>query len=481
MITITIAGADRTSFVPWPTLRIENILTQQVDRCVFTVKNEVGYAPSVGANVIITDGGTRVFGGMIVRRSQVSSVPGSVEYNVECSDYTRILDQHLVAETYQNMTVNEIIADIVTQFLPAGFTTSQVDCDTTVDYVQFKHEQVSSCLKQLADLVGYDWYVDYFMDIYFKSPNAETAPIEIEDDNGTYDNESLVIRLDDSQLRNSIVVKGGEYAGAEFTASVRADGKQITFNLPYKYENFAATLTGKPLDLGIDYIDNPDSYDALYNFQEKLLRFKQADRPNQNATLSFSGNPLLPVNVRYRDSALIAAQAASDGVGDGEYEFVIIDKSINSQVAARQRAAAEIRTYGETLSEGEFVTETAGLKAGMKIRVNSVDRNIDEYFIINRVTSKMPSPTVMIYEISLITTKTMDFIAIMKKLLRAENKNIVLDDGLLLDLTESRNESILFTVQTTVQALDYAVEWVLGPQVPTGTKRVFIVGGGRLS
>lgn len=482
MVNITIAGADRTTYVQFPSLRIENILTKQVDRCTFTLENKVGYAPAIGAQVIITDGSTRVFGGVIVRRTQLSASYGSVSYTIECSDFTRILDQKLVSETYERMTVNEIIDDLVANWLPSGFTTIQTDCNVAVDYIQFKYEPISECLRQLAELVNYDWYIDYFMDIYFKSPIAETAPFDIEDDNGTYDNKSLVIRLDNSQMRNSIVVRGGEYAGAEFTASIRMDGKQTTVTLPYKYENFEATLTGKPLDLGIDYIDNPDSYDALYNFNEKLLRFKSGDRPNQNSTLSFSGNPLLPVIVTYRDDNLIAAQAAVEGVGDGEYQYLIVDKSINTQIAARQRAAAEIKTYGETLSEGEFVSEISGLKSGQRIYINSASRAIDDHFIINRVTSTMPDPSSMVYNVSLITTKTMDFISIMKKLLVADNKNIIVNAGEILDLSQTVNESILFTAQATVQALNYAVQFVLGGPnyIPTGTKRVFTVGGGRL-
>lgn len=482
-VLVTITGIDRTSYVVWQSLRIDNNLTKQVDRCTFKIRNTLGYAPVVGGEVVVTDNGTRVFGGVIVRRTQNSPAVTTVEYNVECSDYTRILDQHLLAETYENMTVGEIITDIAASHLPAGFTTMAVDCDVTVDYIQFKYEPVSDCLRQLAELVGYDWYIDYYMDIYFKSPLANLAPVDVEDDNGTYDNESLIIRLDNSQMRNSILVRGGEYAGTEFTASVRADGKQIVFNLPYKYQDFEATLTGHPLNIGIDYIDSADSYDALYNFTEKLLRFKPDDRPNQNATLSFSGKPMLPVVVRYRDQSLIAATRTAEGVGDGVYEYLVVDKSINTQVAARQRAQAEIDTYGETVSEGEFDTETSGFKAGQRVLINSVIRNINEHFIINRVTSTMKTPNSMRYQVSLITTKTMDFIAIMKKLLLAETKKIIIGDDELLDLSESVAESILFTATTTVQAVDYAVEWVLGDDTytPTGFKRVFTVGGGRLS
>lgn len=485
MVTITIGGVDKTSSVDWNSLRIENVLTKQVDKCSFRIMTHQGnyYRPVIGKEVIVTDTGTRVFGGLIVRATNKSDAVGVVHWEVECVDYSRLLDQYLIAETYENMTVNEIIADIALNWLPAGFTTVQVDCSVTVDYIQFKYEPPSECLRQLADLTGHDFYVDYYKDIYFKSPQSTPAPFDITDDSGTYDNKSLVIRSDNSQMRNSILVRGGEYEGTKFTASMRADGKQIVFNLPYKYKEFSATLTGNPLNLGVDYIDPADSYHALYNFNEKLLRFKETDKPSQDATLSFSGKPLLPVVVRVSDSVAIAETQAAEGQGDGVYEYLVVDKSINTQVAARERAAAEIQTYGETLSEGDFDTETAGLHAGMRITIDSDMRDVHEDYIINRVTSTMQTPDTMIYAISLITTKSLDYITVMKKLLMAENKRIIITDDELLNLSESESESILFTATTTVQALDYPVEWVLGgpTYTPTGFKRVFTIGGGRLS
>lgn len=484
-MTITINAVDVTDKIIATSFRIDNILTQQVDRCTFTIRNKYGETitkPSVGSEVIVTDGADRLFGGVIVRRTDVSDTYGLVDYDIECSDYTRILNQKLVAETYVNMTVEEIISDFVVNWVVGTtFTMNQVECNITINQIQFNYEPVSECIKRLAEIVGYEWYVDYFKDIYFKEPAAETAPFEVDDSNGTYIDGSLTIRRDNSQLRTSIIVRGGEYKGIEFTASLRLDGKQTTVNLPYKYSDFDATLTGRPLSLGIDGIDDADDFDALYNFQEKTLKFKDSDRPSQNATLSFSGKPHRPVILKYSDPIAVAAVLAAEGFGDGKYEYVVIDKSINSLVAARERAAAEIRTYGETLSEGEFETITAGLKAGMQIRVNVPARSLDEYFIVNKVTTVMKGGTSPYYKVSLITTKTMDYISILKKLLLKDNKALETEEGVQIDLAESILETITLTENVTVQAVNYATEWVLGPMTPTGTQRVFVVEGGRLA
>lgn len=495
-MTVTINSIDRSDFVLWNTLRVENLLTSQVDTCSFIISNfgDHIFKPTVGKSVVVANGATTIFGGVIVRVTEKSPSYGVIYYEVQCSDYTRVLDQHLVAETYENQTVQAIITDIITNHAPAGFTTTQVSCTVVLKTIQFKYEPVSACLKQLAELVGYDWYVDYAKDIFFKDPAENLASFDVEDDTGTYEKDSLVIRRDNSQTRNSVIVRGGEYLGSTFTASVRADGKQFTFNLPYRYSGFGATLTGNPLTIGVDNIDDPDSYHALYNFQEKVLRFKETDRPNVNATLSFFGAPYLPVIVKYKDQARIDAMFSAEAQGDGKYEYLVVDKSINSKEAARDRARAEISTYGDTLSEGEFVTETAGLLAGQTIRINSASRGINETFVVNRVTTSMKTPNDPIFSISLITTKTMNFISIMKKLLLAENKKIDINENEVLDLVESADEvinigesvssSLVHNPQTetvtlaetfTAQSLNYGVQFVLGPQTPSTTKRVFLL------
>lgn len=503
MVSLIIHGIDRTSQIQWDSLRIENILTKQVDRCTFKIwaYGDRTFRPVVGREVIITDGSTRVFGGLIVRVSATGLDYPKTEYSVECMDYTRLLDQHLVAETYENMTIEAIISDILANFTPGSITDGGVDCLTVIDYIQFKYEPVSDCIRQLAEIVGFDWYVDYFKVLYFQSPTTVPASVEVTDSGGIYDINSLIIRKDTSQLRNSIIVRGGEYLGTQFTASIRADGKRKTYELPYKFTDFKIRVGGVTQNVGIDNIDDPATKDALYNFNEKIIKWRDDNRPVDQTTLSFSGKPHLPVIVKLKDQSKInAIYSAESTLGDGKYEYLVIDKSINTKEGARERALAEIRSYGETLSEGEFMTETAGLAAGQRILVNSASLSVNEYFVINRVVTTMQDLDSMRYRVSLVSTKTMDFISILKKILLAENKKIEIKEGEVLDLVEAADETITLTdvlasslshnpqsetitlgESFTAQALNYAVTFRYGPLAPTGTQRIFVLDGSRLA
>lgn len=501
-LQLTIGGVDRTSKIESNSLKITNVLTNKRDTASFSILSHSGdtFEPTIGREVIIYDGATKIFGGLITEIDSNSlAKQGPVRHNVQCQDYTRLFDKKLVPDSFRNKTANEIIQSLKDLYFPSGFTINNVDAPVLISYVAFNYKPLAKCLEELAQSINYDWYIDYDKDIHFFAKEAETAPFDLTDSNGNYRTDTLVIRKDNTQIRNSIVVRGGEYLGENFTAEIEANGTDFIFNLPYKFTDFNASLTGQRLNVGVDYLDNPDEHDALYGFSEKILRFKEADVPSAGAVLRAGGKPNLPVIVKLKSQAHINAMISAEG-GDGVYEYLIEDRSINSKEGARQRAKAEILAYAQTLSEGEFITEVSGLRAGQKINIQSTLRNINEDFIINKVTISQFGPDSLVYAVSLITTRTFDLIDILQRLLLESTKKIVINEGEVVDLVESYDEDITVseTVTTstshnaqtetvtinetfTAQSIDYQVQFVVGSSyAPSGTKRQFNLNGSRL-
>lgn len=424
-IAITIAGTDRTTRVEKDSIVIQNILTRKRDKCNFSILHNPTYAftPTVGQEVIITLDGTRVFAGVIVGLEQETTSYKLVRWKVECEDYTRLLDRKLVTGAFENQTIDQIMTSLASSYFPTGFTTGGVNAPVTVKYVNFSYKPLSKCIELLADYAGYDWYVDYNKVLYFFKQSSVNAPVDIEDDNGSHIYESLRIRRDNSQVRNSIVVRGGEYLGNTYTAEIDCNGVDFVFPLPYKFSDFQATLTGQSLNLGVDPIDNPDLFDALYNFQEKIIKFRESRKPSVGSLLKAFGRPYLPVIIKLQDTNSIATFSADEG-GDGVYEYLILDKTIKTKEGARQRARAELNTYATTLSEGEFQTHMTGFRAGQRVLINSTTRSLNEQFIVNKVTLKQFDTDSFFYEISLITTKTFDLIDLLVKLSLDKNNEI---------------------------------------------------------
>ena len=157
--------------------------------------------------IVLDDSAVRIFAGVITRLVRKSPNYGVVEYDVECADYTRLLDSKLVADTYTNMTVAQIITALWASYAPSGFTTTQVVCPTVVSYIQFQYLPLSECLSQLAKLSQCDWYVDYNKDLWFNTATSNAAPFSVTDTNGNAEDGTLVIRDDNSQIRTSIIVR----------------------------------------------------------------------------------------------------------------------------------------------------------------------------------------------------------------------------------------------------------------------------------
>lgn len=498
-VTVTIGGTDRTSLILYKTLQIQNVITRQVDTCNFEMHVHPGQSvtPTIGQEVIINRDATRIFGGIIVRIEKDTEGYLVKGYKVSCTDYTRLLDAKLIAKVYEGQTVNAIISDINTLYL-TGFTIANVDCLVTISRIQFNYHKVSEALQILADLTQFQWYVDYNKDIHFFAKGDELAPVTVLDTNNSYIRDTLNIKNDNTQIKNVVYVRGGDYLGDSFTATYKGDGSQNVFPLTYRYTatGFIVKKNTVTQTVGVEPTNTPASFDVLWNNESRLIRFNVT--PSNGDTIEVIGQPFLPVIVKVRDTASITAMAAQEG-GTGEHEFIVIDRTIGSKEEARARAIAELNAYAETIDEGGFESWVDGWKAGQQVTITSSNMSIDDTFIISRVTTRMLTPSTFRYQINLVSTRTLGIIEFLQGLILRDKIIIRPDDNEILDnveavedtmtLSESTNahsgDNVIMDTMTlsenTAGALDNGTIFVLAPfDTPTATKRVFILNGSPL-
>lgn len=483
---------DRTASIEYTSVRISRALTSQVDTCDFTVvvDETTDWRPTTLDDVKVYEDSAVIFAGTIIEIDEAMSGGTIQTIQAKAKDYGFDLDRKLVADTYSNTTVQAVIEAIITDYT-TGFTYNNVVASGGIDYIAFKYEYPSKCLQQLAELIGYDWYVDENKDIHFFAKESIPAPFGLTDDNGKYYIDTLKVKKDVKNLRNTIIVRGGEYLGTTLTEQQIADGDQVTFMWAYKYSNVVWKKNGVTLNVGIDFIDDPASFDAVYNYNEKALKFPTASKPAASSVISATGNPHIPVIVRVRDPLTVAQY--------GAFEYKVVDKSLNSKESARDRARAELRGWANEINEGSFETKETGLKVGMVINVQSAIRGINQDYIINRIDSTLLNGTDFYHRVSLVTTQTFGMMEFLQKLLMQKDKEIQIDENEVLDLVESYFEVMTFSEvittskvhntqhetmtvgeTATVRALNYAVEFGAGDYAPTGTSRVFILDGSRL-
>jgi hypothetical protein len=495
MLEIKIDTIDRTSIIEFGSIAKKDIINQQVDSLSFIIIYHPGqtFRPDNNSVVVMKDGATTVFAGRISAVTKSNLANGSVEYKVQCKDYSIELDRLLVNEQYVNTSVEDVIADILTNYAPT-FTDVNVNCAINVEKISFARVTVTDAIQRLAEMSSYSWYVDYLKDIHFFEKNTEPAPFNLADNDGNYITESLELSEDFSQLRNRVFIKGGEIEGTARSELFNGDAAKKQFKLSNKFAHLpTVTVGGGVKTVGLDYIDDELSFDCFWDYNQQYIRFKDTTIPGAGTNnIVVTGIPLYNLVVQVEDPV--------SQLQYGVYEFAKEDKTILSRDVAVAMARTELLAYKDGLIEGSFQTYTAGLRSGQVITINSTLMGVNETFLIQNVSYKQITKTDGIWSVELATLRTTNIIDFLIGLLKSGSKliseagEIVLEktvfpletittaDVIDVEMTENiQDEESDIHEDLTVQALNYDVEFVLGPQIPSGTKRVFILDGSPLA
>jgi len=492
-LAITIGGVDKTSLIEWPSFTIEDNANEQPDICSFIIKVHTGqsYKPSANDEVIIMDGATKIFGGRIL--SIRNYFEGDViYYEIECKDYTTELDRIRVIDSFNNETVDDIIAYINTNYL-SGVTVTNVDCDIEITKITFNRKTVTECLNDLAKLTNYIWYVDYDKDIHFMAKNSESAPFAISDDSDYLIGDSLELINDLSQLRNVVIVRGADKVATNTRDKTHTgDGVQKTFNTDYKFASKpTVTVNSVAQTVGTENIDTT-GFDCYWDYNQKYIRFET--EPTDTHPIVITGYPLIPIIVQVEDLGSVATY--------GRFEFSKVNKDLKSSEDAQLYAQAQLDSYGQSVREGGFRTYESGLKSGQTISINLTNIGVADDFIIQRVNLRMMSRTKGEWSVELATTKTMGIIKFLQdRLLSADNiemnendvlekyyrdtaRVVVTEEIELLDKKEDyQNVEVTEEIEKDPFGPGVPPDFVLCPYIPTSNsdpKREFFLDRGTL-
>lgn len=181
-ITDSTAGnvfVERQSYIDWESFSITEVISNSPDSCSFLLKKygNKTYEPLIGEHIQAIVDGVTVFGGYITDIDK-SAVALAGKVKVKCKDYTQGLDRRLVSKTYENVTANFIINDLMTTFASGlGFTTTGVVADVIVQKISFNYLTISQCLSKLATMLGtFEWNIGYQKVNIVYNGDQEIAP-----------------------------------------------------------------------------------------------------------------------------------------------------------------------------------------------------------------------------------------------------------------------------------------------------------------
>jgi hypothetical protein len=437
-ILLKINTVSRTDIIQ-DSINWDQQLTKDPSILSFSILNGGQSLPALGDVCTLTIGGTVIFNGTITQKSNEieNGLLEVVEY--EAKDGFHTFDRRLVVKAYSSQTADAIVKDIIDTFT-SGFTyVNVVSGAPLITTIRFNYEQPSQALKTIANAIGWDWYIDATNDVHFFPKLHNIAPFSITDDNGNLISNSLNFDRDILSLKNTIYVRGGEYSLAISSANAVdkyvADGTQNTFPLVYQYKNVVCTIDGgAPLNVGIDFIDDPATHDCLYNYQQKSMKWPDGSKPAVGKVIRVYGDAQVPLIVQAIDETSILAY--------GAFEYVIVDKSIESVLEAQLRALSTMDDFASASYEGEFQTLTDGLLTGQFISITSVARGVSDVFKITEVSGKPYDSTNFIYTVKFLKSGNITFMDLLTDLLAEKRKNIIIDDNEVLERMISISEAL---------------------------------------
>jgi len=481
-VVVKINGSDVSSQIKASDISVNQILGTQRDTARLTYKKygSKSYTPAILDTVLIQDGSTNVFGGRVMQFTQnpISGADG-IEYTLDCSDYSADLDSILVSQEYVNKSVQYIINDFCTNFA-TGFTCVNTNCTYVIADIVFNQIPITQALKQLADLMKYNFYVDASKDIHFFPKYNTPAPFNITDSSGNYVAPSLITSSDGSQIANSVKVRGGNYQAPTYSDTITVKGSVTkSWVLPYTFvfSTMIISINGVGKTIGIYGTDDFTTKDVLYKAEDQSIQVYTA--LTDGNTIAFSGIPLIPV-------LAVASDPTSIGLY-GTREKIIQDSSIIDLNVARTRAIGELAQYKDPKITASFDTYTAGLRTGQVININSSRRGINTDFIIRSVTYSMRLHDTFQYHVELVTSREYTLIEMLQSILQLDTttlnpneKNevikVILETVNIVenityhsspDHTDATTISISETISKDPIGAGVAPLWVLGPWVPS--------------
>lgn len=428
--SLKIAGMER-----WPdyrrgSLNISQILTYQVDTCSFAIK---GSKPLEGSEVIIEDSNLtepRLFAGIIDRVELVNNKAPLV-WKVDCQDYTLQMDKKLVVETYQNLSADAIVRDILLKYCPdfsaAGVASGAPVIESTG--TDFSYILPSECMKWLCDYIGWQWYVDYYKVVHFFDP-AElgvAAPMTLRP-GGRFSN--FKVSIDHQGLRNRVYVLGGSMLSDPQTIEWKADGVARIWVLPWIPNECSLRVGGVTKSVGVEGVDEEDSNDYLVNLGDGYLRCSAGtNTPASGVTMALTARQNIDVITTVEDLSSQAAIAAIEG-GDGVYEHFIKDDTLVTIEAAEAAGNADLREWANPKTSGSFITAVPGWEPGQLVSIELPDRGVNAVFLVQKVTISLSEAGLWIYTIEY-GGRLLEIADFLKALVSAQQKKKINDTALL--------------------------------------------------
>jgi len=433
---------------------------------------EPAESPEVGSEVLVYDDqGTKIFGGLLAKIKMVSNYTEMKRiYSLVVADYTRYAERRTVANSYSNKYQGEIVEDILTSKLAQyGISEGLIDEGLIIEIVGYNYMKVSSIFDELASMNGQCWYIDYDKKLYFIQRSQFEAPFGLNPLNSVY--RDFKSNATDEAYRNVQILRAGRDFTDERTEEFVGDGTRRTFTLTYPvYSLKEITVNGTPQSFGYRQQDTGKIF--YYEKESANIEHSSDYIPlTSGYTIAVTYRGLYPIVVMARDDDEIDIRADMEGAGDGVFEAIENDASIDSRELAFQKATALLRYYGKIQKEVTYTTFTPGLKAGMLQSINLPLEGVDSSFLITAVTTSEMANGSFAYNVTAVDGENFGGWLKFFMDLKETGRNFVIRGNEVFVILSRHREYVQITDELTFDAVPIFA--VVGPYAIVGEADVY--------
>ncbi len=420
LVSSPTTGYDLRPYVDFRRLEIEEGFSAKSDILRFEIT--IPYSdlqaglvikPRFGHIIMVSIDDMKEFEGIVIQTEDRFLNPKTMDVAVECWDYTHLLDKRLVTQSYGFQTASDRVIAVLTEFAPlfAQDTTYIQTNDYILPPQEYDHELVSSVLDNIAESIGYQWYVDSFRRVHFAPSLVELSPLSanynnILDADTNPEIFDLIVNEDGSNLHNTVIIKDFKQRASQgWNPTVPGEifvgeGSARTFYAlqaePWPdLSSMSVTVNGSPRTLQVDLLDGGQggtaSFDGLpgyayVNFEAWGVRFPNVDLPGTGSIVNVQYDYVLPdqsaVFFDATSQQEITYRSAYDD--DGEYQAMIslpdwyVDRpsQTSPQTTVEIYAQQVLGREAWPVISGKFSTYMRGWRSSQMFELTSNVRDI---------------------------------------------------------------------------------------------------------
>lgn len=438
-------GVDKVEYLVPYTLSINSIVNGRNNMSVYMVL-PVTLESDIGEEVIIKDDyGNKIYAGLIAsRKVKTENVPLKRYISLDICDYSRYCDRKTLAKVYDNRSQGYIVRDLITLKLSTyGVTEGIVDDGVDIEKTSYNYMKCSAILDELAAMNGKIWWIDYDKKLNFHSRSEFIAPFDLNTTHRPYT--SFDVEKTDSSYRNRQYLRAGVDRTDPRTETFKGDGTRKTFNLGYPADVITAmTINGTPINFGIKEYDTGKDFYYQRN-ESEIIQDDAGVTLTTGQTLAVTYVGFYPILVMAQDDDEVSDRLSVEGVGDGVYEEIEDDESIDNRDLALIKATSILQYYGKIQKTVSYSTFNSGLYAGQIQNINLPDEDADGAFLITSVTAKeYESPSGFIYDVVAVDGENFGgWLEFFKRLAGTGKKFLIRENEVFVILRRTKDKFIL--------------------------------------